>query len=65
MSDLDKKIAEHSKKSKILRNIYWSNEGIISYQKSVELQKQQDEEYKKMMFFKNLKKEMVKSNERD
>lgn len=58
MKELDKKIEQSCKNSKKLREIYLGTE--LSYDKSIELQKQQNNEYKKMMFFKNLKKELEK-----
>jgi hypothetical protein len=58
MKALDKKIEESCINSKKLREIYLGTE--LSYNKSIELQKQQNNEYKKMMFFKNLKKELEK-----
>ena len=59
MSVIDREIEKHYKKSKELRNMYIGNDK-ISYEKGKELQKQQDDEYKKMMFLKNLRKEMLK-----
>lgn len=58
MKELYKKIEQSYKNSKKLREIYLGTE--LSYNKSIELQKQQNNEYKKMMFFKNLKKELEK-----
>lgn len=58
--DVDNKYKEHMKNSLNLKRSYMGNDK-LSYDKSKELQKQQDEEYKKMMFFKNLKKEMTKT----
>lgn len=58
MKELNKKIEQSCRNSKKLREIYLGTE--LSYNKSIELQKQQNNEYKKMMFFKNLKKELEK-----
>lgn len=58
MKVLDKKIEESCKNSRKLREIYLGTE--LSYNKSIEIRKQQDNEYKKMMFFKKLKKELEK-----
>lgn len=60
MSELDKKIMEHYRNSKKLREIYAGNDK-ISFGKGKELQKQQDDEYRKMMFLKKLRKEMNKN----
>lgn len=59
MSDIDRKIQEHCKNSRRLKEIYMGNDK-ISYEKSVEIQRQQNDEYKKMMFLRNLRKEMRK-----
>jgi len=60
MNEIDKKIVEHYKNSKNLKEIYLGNKN-ISYEKSVELSKKQDEEYNKMIFLKGLRKEMAKN----
>ena len=62
MSELDRKISKHLENSLKLKHTYIGNNK-ISYEKSKELQKQQDEEYKKMMFFKNLRKEIFKNGQ--
>lgn len=59
VSDIDNKIREHMNKSLDLKRNYLGNDK-LSYEKSKELQKQQSEEYNKMLFFKNLKREMQK-----
>ena len=58
MKGLDKKIEQSRRNSKKLREIYLGTK--LSYDKSLEIRKQQDNEYKKMMFFKILKKELEK-----
>lgn len=60
MKAIDEKIIKHYKNSVNLREIYVGDKN-IGYEKSLELRKLQDEEYKKMMFLKKLKKEMEKS----
>lgn len=63
MIKIDDVIFKHSKNSKELKKIYLGNEK-LDFNKSREIMKQQDNEYKKMIFFKNLKREMIK-NERN
>lgn len=58
MKELDRKIIESYKKSKILKEICLGDN--LPYDRNIEIRKQQDNEYKKMMFFKNLKKELEK-----
>lgn len=58
MKVLDKKIEESCINSRKLREIYLGTK--LSYNKSIEIRKQQDNEYKKMMFFKKLKKVLEK-----
>lgn len=62
MSIIDKEIEKHYQNSTKLKEIYISNKN-LSYKKSKELQKQQNNEYDKMMFLKNLRKEIVKRDE--
>ena len=57
---LDKAIVDHCINSKKLKKIYIGNDK-LSYEKSKELQNQQRIEYDKMMFLKNLKKEISKN----
>ena len=59
MIELDKKINEQYKKSTNLRRLEF-NDDKMSYEKTKEIQKQQNEEWNKLMFFKNLKKELLK-----
>lgn len=59
MKEIDKKIKQHTENSKRLKMLYIANDE-ISFQKTTELRKLQDEEYKKMIFFQNLKKGMNK-----
>ncbi len=63
MLELAKKIEEERIKSLKLKQIYLGNNK-ISYEKSKELMKQQNDSYKKMEFFKKLQKEMGKNNEK-
>lgn len=56
---LEKSIIDHCVKSKQLKALYLGNDK-LSYEKCKELQNQQNDEYKKMMFLKNLKKEIQK-----
>lgn len=58
MKELDKKIIESYKKSKKLKEIYLGDN--IPYERNIKIREQQDNEYKKMMFFKKLKKELEK-----
>ena len=60
MTSIDKRIQEHYDNSLKLKQIYMGDDK-ISYDKGKELQRQQDDEYKKMIFLKNLRKEMMKS----
>lgn len=60
MNVIDSEIQKHYKNSKFLRKIYLANNK-INFDKGQELQKQQDEEYNKMMFLKKLRKEMMKN----
>lgn len=63
MSEIDKAILKHRKNSMKLREIYmgdYTNKRKITWEKSKELQEAQDDEYKKMMFLKNLRREMMK-----
>lgn len=60
MKTIEEKILKHYKNSVNLREIYTGDKN-IGYEKSLELRKLQDEEYKKMMFLKKLKKEMEKN----
>lgn len=63
MIELAKKIEEERQKSLKFKKLYLGNDK-ISYEKAIELRKQQNESYKKMEFFKNLRKEMGKNNEK-
>ena len=63
MNGINKAIRKHTENSEKLREIYMADDS-ISYKKSLELQKQQQEEYKKVKFFLNLKKEMLKNNKK-
>ena len=60
MREIDNIINKHSKNSLGLKRLYIGNKS-LKYDKSVELMKQQDIEYKKMEFFKKLKEEMGKN----
>lgn len=63
MKELDKLINKHCKNSYKLKRIYlsgYSEKKKINYEKSQEIMKQQNEEWKKLQFFKNLKREMEK-----
>ena len=60
MEGINKAIRKHSENSKRLREIYMGD-GKISYDKSLELQKKQNEEYNKVQFFVKLRKEMLKN----
>lgn len=57
---LEKAITDHCINSKKLKTIYIGNDK-LSYEKSKELQNQQRIEYDKMIFLKNLKKEINKN----
>lgn len=59
MIELDKKINEQYKKSTNLKRLEFSDDK-MSFEKTKEIQKQQTEEWDKLMFFKNLKKELLK-----
>lgn len=61
MSGIEKKIIECRKKSLELKRLYLGNDK-IPFEKCKEIQNQQNEEYMKMMFFKNLKREMNKND---
>lgn len=58
MKDIDKKIKEQYAKSLNLKKLSVGNDK-ISYEKGRELQKQQKEEWNKLLFLKNLRKEMM------
>lgn len=60
MSELDKVIDKHRKNSMKLKEIYLGQKE-LNYEKGLELRKQQDEEYKKMIFLKNLRREIEKN----
>ena len=62
MMTIDEKIKKHSINSKELKKIYIGNKD-LKYDKTLELMKQQNIEYQKMIFFKNLKKEMIKNRQ--
>lgn len=64
MNAIDKEIEKHYQNSTKLKEIYISSKN-LSYEKSKELQKQQNDEYDKMMFLKNLRKEIVKRDENE
>lgn len=53
MKDIEKEIWKHYRNQEELKKIYMGNDN-INYEKTRELQKQQDEEYKKFMFLKKL-----------
>jgi len=59
MKELESVIAKHIENSTNLRKIYIGNDK-LSFEKSKELQKQQEEEWKKVKFFKKLREEMKK-----
>lgn len=59
IKDINKEIQKHSRNSYMLKTLYMGSKN-MSYEKTLELQKQQDKEYKKMQFLINLKKEMTK-----
>ncbi len=61
MSVIDEEIVRHCRNSKRLKELF-IGEHNLKYDKTIELQKLQDEEYKKMMFLKNLKKEIDKND---
>lgn len=58
MEEINKAIKKHRDNSRKLKEIYLGDDS-ISYEKSLELQKKQDEEYKKMHFLINLRKELA------
>lgn len=60
MKAIDDKIREHYKKSKDLRNIDLDRKK-VPFEKGREIQAQQNEEWQKFLFFRNLRKEMVKN----
>ena len=60
MKVIDSEINRHRENSIKLKEIYLGNER-LDYAKCKELQKQQNDEYKKMVFLQNLKKEMNKN----
>ena len=64
MNEIDKEIEKHYQNSTKLKEIYISSKN-LSYKKSKELQEQQNDEYDKMMFLKNLRKEIVKRDENE
>ena len=59
MQEINKLIRKHSENSKKLREIYMGDKK-MNYQRSLELQEKQKEEYKKFEFFLKLRKEMLK-----
>ena len=59
INEIDKEIRKHQKNSRKLKEIYLG-EKKISYEKSLELQEQQNAEWKKTQFLKKLKKELIK-----
>jgi len=62
MKDLNKKIEEEYIKSITLRNLDLDK---TSYKRAKDIRKQQDESYKKCVFFTNLRKEMEKKDKND
>lgn len=64
MNTIDREIEKHYRNSTKLKEIYISSKN-LSYKKSKELQEQQNDEYDKMMFLKNLRKEIVKRDENE
>lgn len=62
MSVIDNEIKKHYENSRKLKEIYMTNDK-ISYEKGRELQKQQSEEWDKLNFLKNLRKEINKKDE--
>lgn len=64
MIKIDEVIEKHDKNSRALKRIYLGNED-LNYDETIRLREQQDNEYKKMMFFKNLKKGMVENEKQN
>lgn len=62
MKELNKKIEEEYNKSITLRNLDLDK---TSYERAEEIRKQQDESYKKCVFFTKLRKEMERKDKND
>lgn len=61
MRAIDEQIIKHNRNSKRLKELFIGEKN-LKYEKTIELQKLQDEEWKKLQFLKNLKKEIDKND---